>query len=1188
MDAIVWIRAQMTLIDAASAVVSFAANWLFQSTILIAAGLAVGRLLRSRGSALQSAIYRTTLAAAIGCPLATSLLSLWGVGGWSLEMPVAWTYVQLRSPARDHASPPAAIDLAPPPRSGSLADDAAQAATASFYADAARRGITFEPEPPREMFSNEPAHARAAARLASGNMPARRSSSVPGRAPSTHPVGLAEFHVGAFGLAAVGIALLWLAASTVLLLRLALAWRRLNRLRGDAAPADSATERACRDVAALLEVAAPEVLRSPYLASPCLAGVLHPVVLLPDAAPSLPLRDVLIHELAHLRRRDGSWNLLQRISEAFFFYQPLLWMLTRRLETVAEEVCDDYVVHFGGDREEYARGLVKIAELSSLPAGAAIVAMVSLRSILAQRVVRIMDSSRSLSTRAGNLLLAVVIAGGLAGTTIVGFVGLGPQPPLANAQPMPAVATGAAGEQADTTTADGEAGAAEGEVTAEVDKVSNAEADGKQSDVAEKASEPAENKEPAAENQLRGSVTGADGKRVAGAKLYWLRTRVHDINPQPPQLAATTDNDGRFRFAEPPAVPENAPARWNYSDRIVLVAPGHGFAFTSPGGIRDAVNRPNGALSALARAMIGGPQEPTSLPKAGEPIRGRLVDVNGQPVAGAKIRIRWFSDDGDLRGDLKEAEARGAEDPAWHARVADLLNVIEPVQLRDVLPGATTDAAGRFELRDIGTKRLVQLLVEGEGIESTEIVARNEPGEKLVVASDRHEQGGSLAVYANEFLYAVGPSKPVEGRVLDLDTGKPIAGAVVRAFQVHGERVSSSREREHFASSTDAAGRYRITGLPIGKENSLVAFATGDAAYLPVGHAVDTSAPGAAIQRDFRLKRGVWAEGRVFDAETRKPFTGEISYYFFRDRKWEEAVPGVREAYVDGLYWTNANGEFRVPVLPTRGILAFRYDGWDRDSIDRFARGFGAQQIAGSEAFGGGKTFPTAPHHLMPTNYERVAEVPATDGQKTVRVDMPLFASRPVAVRVVDPDGKSVTQYQAYGANERFGWQTREGPQFEVQDLRPGERRKVFVFHRDRNLAGGGFVPHGTTETVEIKLVAAGSVQGRLLDAGGEAIDDATLLAPLEKLNSSDDSAIWAPHPDLRANPTNIPVDKAGRFRLDGLIPGWSYHAFASAPRPNQGETMSIIIGSTFKDVQVEVGEKKDLGDLVIGADQPD
>jgi beta-lactamase regulating signal transducer with metallopeptidase domain/protocatechuate 3,4-dioxygenase beta subunit len=892
MDVTSLVRAQMMLLDIASAVASFAANWLVQSTLLIAAGLVIGRLLHARGSALQSAVYRTTLAAALACPLATSLLALGGVSGWSLEMPAAWTFEQVEPGGDDNADVAEAVGLQPVPAAELSAGDFRPIAAEPFSASAVGNEIAYAPQPLGESLLDGKAGERAGEQLAPAAAAAPAATSSGQAPPQTVKAPTFAFDVRLFGLAASGIAALWLTASAVLLLRLGRSARRLNQLRSDAAPAEPAAQHACRELAALLHVAAPEVLRSPYLASPCLAGLRRPAVLLPEADPTLPVRDVLIHELAHLRRRDGHWNLLRRLAEAAFFYQPLLWLLTRRMEVVAEEVCDDYVVQFGGDRERYARGLVEIAELSLVPAGAVSVGMVSLRSILAKRVLRIMDSSRSLSTRVGNLLLAVVIAAGLAGVTVTGLVGLGSPQSLAEGQ--------ASGDDAATT--DNQTGVAPNGAEG---KAPAAEPREKPAPEKEQANEQPGETKPAPENRLEGIVTGANGKPVAGAKLYWLRTRVPEIDPQPPRLLATTDKDGRYQFAEPPAVPAETPASWEYTDRIVIMAPGHGFKYTSAGELRRERGEAEGLVPTLARAVLGGRKGATSLPPAGDPIRGRLVDINGQPVAGARVRIRWFADEKDQLGGLEEAKARGVKNPVWQGRVGYLLNVIEPVQIREVLPSAVTDGDGKFELRDIGPKRLVQLLVEGDGIEATEIVARNEPGEKIVLDIDWIRPGKSVTVYPYEFLHAVGPAKPVTGRVLDLDSGEPIAGAVVRAFQVHGEPISTSREREHFAVRTDAEGRYRITGLPIGKENELVAFATGDVAYIPIGRDADTSAPGAELQVDFRLKRGVWAEGRVYDAETQKPFTGEISYYFFRDRKQEESIPGLKKAFIDGLYWTN-------------------------------------------------------------------------------------------------------------------------------------------------------------------------------------------------------------------------------------------------------------------------------------------
>ena len=43
-------------------------TWLIQSTVLLAVGLLAGHLLRKRGPAIQSALYRTTLGASFSAP----------------------------------------------------------------------------------------------------------------------------------------------------------------------------------------------------------------------------------------------------------------------------------------------------------------------------------------------------------------------------------------------------------------------------------------------------------------------------------------------------------------------------------------------------------------------------------------------------------------------------------------------------------------------------------------------------------------------------------------------------------------------------------------------------------------------------------------------------------------------------------------------------------------------------------------------------------------------------------------------------------------------------------------------------------------------------------------------------------------------------------------------------------------
>ena len=66
----------------------------------------------------------------------------------------------------------------------------------------------------------------------------------------------------------------------------------------------------------------PPIRTSPLAPGPAAVGVLHPIVLLPegmtDALDDRPLRDVLIHECAHLLRRDPLVGLLQRLAGVLF------------------------------------------------------------------------------------------------------------------------------------------------------------------------------------------------------------------------------------------------------------------------------------------------------------------------------------------------------------------------------------------------------------------------------------------------------------------------------------------------------------------------------------------------------------------------------------------------------------------------------------------------------------------------------------------------------------------------------------------------------------------------------------------------------------------------------------------------------------------------------------------------------
>ena len=118
-----------------------------------------------------------------------------------------------------------------------------------------------------------------------------------------------------------------------------------------------------------------EVATSPSIHAPMVLGILRPLIVVPadlvDRLRADQLTLVLTHELAHVRRCDNLWLLLQRLITAILFFHPALWLCGRMLRHESEQACDDLVVYATGRPEAYARGLTLVAESaahSNLPA----------------------------------------------------------------------------------------------------------------------------------------------------------------------------------------------------------------------------------------------------------------------------------------------------------------------------------------------------------------------------------------------------------------------------------------------------------------------------------------------------------------------------------------------------------------------------------------------------------------------------------------------------------------------------------------------------------------------------------------------------------------------------------------------------------------------------------------------------
>jgi bla regulator protein BlaR1 len=99
--------------------------------------------------------------------------------------------------------------------------------------------------------------------------------------------------------------------------------------------------------------------------TPLLAGILRPVIIVPAGMLTLlpfeQVEAILMHELFHLKRFDHLVNILQRVAEVLFFYNPAVWSISGTIRKERENCCDDLVLGGCSRPLDYARALYQLA-----------------------------------------------------------------------------------------------------------------------------------------------------------------------------------------------------------------------------------------------------------------------------------------------------------------------------------------------------------------------------------------------------------------------------------------------------------------------------------------------------------------------------------------------------------------------------------------------------------------------------------------------------------------------------------------------------------------------------------------------------------------------------------------------------------------------------------------------------------
>lgn len=201
------------------------------------------------------------------------------------------------------------------------------------------------------------------------------------------------------GRTAIVLGTVWLAGAVLMFARL------ISRLHAERR--DSRATALFRDVTSKFTAGGIPVRFGSAHPGPAVSGILSPEILLPLGIDHvLNQREfdaVLVHELAHARRRDNLIRLLYEISLCLLWFHPLIWLAGARMSLYRELSCDEEVI-------QRAQGQALVSALAKLAVPEqALFLHATASSHVSHRLARLAGPSQ-LATRTTNLLYASLFA----------------------------------------------------------------------------------------------------------------------------------------------------------------------------------------------------------------------------------------------------------------------------------------------------------------------------------------------------------------------------------------------------------------------------------------------------------------------------------------------------------------------------------------------------------------------------------------------------------------------------------------------------------------------------------------------------------------------------------------------------------------------------------------------------------
>lgn len=154
-----------------------------------------------------------------------------------------------------------------------------------------------------------------------------------------------------------------------------------------------------------------QLLKSAIAKVPMVVGYFKPVILFPAAALTAlapeEIEAILLHELAHIRRKDYLINIFQRIAEIIFFFNPAVLWMSSLIKEERENCCDDIAVHQTKNKKQFIHALISFQECNASGYAASFSGR---KNFLLNRIKRIItNNNKTLSNMEKTFLIAGIV-----------------------------------------------------------------------------------------------------------------------------------------------------------------------------------------------------------------------------------------------------------------------------------------------------------------------------------------------------------------------------------------------------------------------------------------------------------------------------------------------------------------------------------------------------------------------------------------------------------------------------------------------------------------------------------------------------------------------------------------------------------------------------------------------------------